>query len=219
MAAAPDQPGLETLSGRKFSFYPAIRNIEHNEWSFERATWSEALVVNIEGGQEVWIPRNYLGSVSSADEPVLIVGLNRELEFKAGAVWPHRKTVIEMPAPRARRSSDPGKTPSAPAGGVPATSEAESKVGRFVGGALAIALAACLMLVAVVSEGFPNPLECSGRFPPRQPISATWDSTGRTDTTTRSSKSASPRRNNGSRARKRKSSFNCCGTPAAPTPS
>ena len=159
MAAALDQPGFEALSGKKFSFYPAIRNIAHNEWTFERATWAEALVLNIQGGQEVWIPRNYIGSVSSADEPVLIVGLNRELEFKAGAVWPHRKTVIEMPAPRVPRPPDPGKTPSAPAGGVPATPEAESQMGRFVGGALALALAACLMLVAVVSGGFPNPLE------------------------------------------------------------
>lgn len=159
MAAASDQQGLETLSGRKFSFYPAIRNIERNEWTFERATWSEALVVNARGGQEVWIPRNYIGSVSSADEPVLIVGLNRELEFKAGAVWPHRKTVIEMPAPRATPPSDRRKEPSAPAGGVPATSEAEYRVSRFVGGALAIALAACLMLVVAVSDGFPNPLE------------------------------------------------------------
>lgn len=159
MAAALDQPGFEALSGKKFSFYPAIRNIAHNEWTFERATWAEALVLNIQGGQEVWIPRNYIGSVSSADEPVLIVGLNRELEFKAGAVWPHRKTVIEMPAPRVPRPLDPGKTPSAPASGVPATPETESQMGRFVGGALALALAACLMLVAVVSGGFPNPLE------------------------------------------------------------
>ncbi len=159
MAAASDQPGFEALSGRKFSFYPAIRNIEHNEWTLERVAWSEVLVINIQGGQEIWIPRNYIGSVSSADEPVLIVGLSRELEFKAGAVWPHRKMVIEMPAPRAPRPADPGKAPSAPAGGVPATPDAESRVGRFVGGALAIALAACLMLVAVVSDGFPNPLE------------------------------------------------------------
>ena len=159
MAAASDQLGFETLSGKKFSFYPAIRNIEHNEWTFERATWSEALVINIQGGQQVWIPRNYIGSVSSADEPVLIVGLSRELDFKAGAVWPHRKIVIEMPALPAPRPSGPGKTPTPPAGGVPATSEAESKVGRFVGGALAIALATCLMLVAVVSGEFPNPLE------------------------------------------------------------
>ncbi len=160
MADASDQLGFETLSGKKFSFYPAIRNFEHNEWTFERATWSEALVINIQGGQEVWIPRNYIGRVSSADEPVLIVGLSRELEFKAGAVWPHRKTVVEMPAlPAPRHSDDPGRTSAAPASGGPATSETESKVGRFVVGALAIALAACGLLVTAFSDGIPNPLD------------------------------------------------------------
>src|SRR6266571_4106270 len=97
MSIPPIPPPLEHLGARPFSFYPAILNIEHNEWLFRKATWSEIQVVNCKNGAEVWIPRRFMGEVSRIDDPVLIVGLNRELEFKAGTVWPYQRRVIEMP--------------------------------------------------------------------------------------------------------------------------
>src|ERR1039458_10137443 len=84
MASPPIPPSLDHLTTRPFSFYPPILNIEHNEWLFRKATWSEILVVNCKSGAEVWISRRLVGEVSRVDDPVLIVGLNRELEYKGG---------------------------------------------------------------------------------------------------------------------------------------
>src|SRR5689334_14226380 len=97
MASPPIPPAFEPLLTRPFSFYPPIVGIEHNEWLFRKATWSEILVVNCKSSAEIWIPRRFMGEVSRIDDPVLIVGLNRELEFKAGTVWPYQRRVIEMP--------------------------------------------------------------------------------------------------------------------------
>jgi len=97
MASPPIPPSLDHLTTRPFSFYPPIVNIEHNEWLFRKATWSEILVVNCKSGVEVWISRRLVGEVSRVDDPVLIVGLNRELEFKGGTLWPYQRRVIEMP--------------------------------------------------------------------------------------------------------------------------
>ena len=106
----PNEPrgSLEALQGRRFSFYPAIRGIEHNEWTMHDSTWSEVQVRNGMTGQEFWIPKRHLGGVSSSDSPVLILGLQRELEFKAGGVYPYRRTVTEMP------STPAGRVPPAP---------------------------------------------------------------------------------------------------------
>ncbi len=117
MPAESEQPDFSALAGRTFSFYPAIRNLEHNEWTLERRTWSEVLVRNLASSEEIWIPRNYLGEVSSSDSPVLIVGLHRELEFKAGAVWPFKKPVIEMPRPRSGDVSPTASGFGEPSGG------------------------------------------------------------------------------------------------------
>ena len=97
MASPPIPPALGHLANRPFSFYPAIRGIEHNEWLFRKATWSEMLVVNRKTGEEVSIPRRLVGEVSIVDDPVVIVGLLRELEYREGAVWPCQRHVIEMP--------------------------------------------------------------------------------------------------------------------------
>src|SRR5215475_7852601 len=97
MASPPIPPSLEHLATRPFSFYPPILNVEHNEWLFRKATWSEILVVNCKSGSEIWISRRFVGEVSRIDDPVLIVGLTRELEYKGGAVWPYQRRVIEMP--------------------------------------------------------------------------------------------------------------------------
>lgn len=97
MASPPIPPALDHLATRPFSFYPPIVGVEHNEWLFRKATWSEILVSNCKSGDEIWIPRRFIGEVSSIEDPVLILGLNRELEFKAGAVWPYQRRVLHMP--------------------------------------------------------------------------------------------------------------------------
>lgn len=97
MSIAPLPTPLQHLGGRRFSFYPPIRNLAHNEWLYRGATWSECVVANARSGEEVCIPRMFLGEVSHADEPVMVVGLNRELEWRSGAIMPLERRVIEMP--------------------------------------------------------------------------------------------------------------------------
>jgi hypothetical protein len=97
VASPPIPPALDHLVTRPFSFYPPIIGVEHNEWLYRKATWSEILVVNCRSSAEVWIPRRFIGEVSRVEDPVLIVGLNRELEYKGGAVWPHQRRVLQMP--------------------------------------------------------------------------------------------------------------------------
>jgi hypothetical protein len=96
MPIAPLPTPLQDIGGRRFSFYPPIRNIAHNEWMYRRSNWSESVVVNMRSGEEVCIPRMFLGEVS-IDESVVIVGLVRELEWNAGVVVPHQRRVIELP--------------------------------------------------------------------------------------------------------------------------
>ena len=88
---------FQHLAGRRFSFYPPIRNIEHNEWLYRRSTWAESVVVNMLSGDEVCIPRMFIGEVSITEDPVIIVGLTRELEWNEGVVVPHQRRVIELP--------------------------------------------------------------------------------------------------------------------------
>ncbi|MBM3785662.1 MAG: hypothetical protein FJW30_14955 [Acidobacteria bacterium] len=96
MSAQPI-PEYEGLSGRPFSFYPPILNIDNNEWNLSEATWSEVLVRNTRSSLEIWVPRRYLGAVSRVDEPVMIVGLQRELEYANGILRPHERRVLNMP--------------------------------------------------------------------------------------------------------------------------
>lgn len=97
MSHSPLPTPLQELGARRFSFYPPIRNLEHNEWQYRRATWNEVVVVNTRTGEEALIPRAFVGEVSIIDDPVVIVGLRRELEWREGAVYPHRRPVIEFP--------------------------------------------------------------------------------------------------------------------------
>ncbi len=149
--AAP--PNLEHLEGRCFAFYPPIRNVDHNEWALRRAEWSELLVANSKTGQEVWVPRRYVGEVSDIDEPVLIVGLTRELEFKMGAVWPFERRVLAMPRTvddTPHRTSQPPAPAGAPAHGeVTRPPSAERSAARLILGVLLVGVIACLAVIAV----------------------------------------------------------------------
>ena len=158
MSVPPIQPPLEALGARPFSFYPPILNVEHNEWKYRRATWSEILVANARTGDEVWIPRRFLGEMSSVDEPVVIVGLVKELEYKGGSVWPHQKRLIEMPA---AAGGFPLATPDVPSEPAPVIGirmeSADSRIGRFVGTVLLIGILTCLVTVTVYRQGVLRP--------------------------------------------------------------
>lgn len=157
MASPPIPPPLEHLSTRPFSFYPPIINIEHNEWLYRKATWSEILVVNCKSGAEIWISRRFIGEISRIDDPVLIVGLTRELEYKGGAVWPYQRRVIEMPvavggasAPAASRTAD--RPSPAPIVGIRLESN-DRRIVRLIGGALALGIFLCVAALTINRVG------------------------------------------------------------------
>jgi len=115
MSLLPGLLGLTT--GRSFSFYPPILGIAHNEWRFRRATWSEFVVVNTHSGEEACIPRSFVGDVS-ANAPMVIVGLKREMEWRDGLAVPYRRPVVELPIavndfhPSALRENRPSRPAS-----------------------------------------------------------------------------------------------------------
>ncbi|MGA3041436.1 MAG: hypothetical protein ABSF54_11685 [Bryobacteraceae bacterium] len=143
-------PPLQALRNRPFSFYPAILNVEHNKWHYRKATWSEVQVVNARTGREIWIPRRFLGEISRIEDPVVIVGLLKELEYKEGAVWPYQRRVIEMPlavgaAPR--QPAPAQRTGLAEVVGIRLESNTESHILRIVGGALVLGIVAAYVAV------------------------------------------------------------------------
>jgi hypothetical protein len=134
---------LDHLATRPFSFYPPIINIERNEWLYRKATWSEIQVVNCKSGEEIWIPRRFLGEVSRVDDPVLIVGLTQELEYKAGAVWPFQRRVIEMPMAvggTAPSSAAPERVDRAPVVDIRIPPNTDRRIFRLIGAVLAVAI-------------------------------------------------------------------------------
>ena len=140
---------LEQLGHRPFSFYPAIQNIQHNEWQFRRAQADEIQVVNTKSQQEFWISRGFLSAVSSIEEPVVIVGLLKELECREGIVVPHVRRVIEMPravndVPRPwLAASEPGQL--AQVVGIRVESSAESQKSRKLLGSVAAGILVCIV--------------------------------------------------------------------------
>jgi hypothetical protein len=152
MASPPIPPQLDHLVTRPFSFYPAIIGIEHNEWLFRKASWSEILVLNCKSGAEIWISRRYIGEVSRVDDPVLIVGLNRELEYKGGMIVPFQRRVIEMPvAVGASTVSGVERNEPAPIVGIRVASPTDRKAIKLTCGAV-IAFIVMAVFVVYVSR-------------------------------------------------------------------
>jgi len=154
MAVPPAPPPLEQLGPRPFSFYPAIGNISHNEWLYQRATWSEVLVRNTKTAEEVWVPRRLLGEISRIDEPVMIVGLAKEMEYRAGALWPVVRRVIEIPvavneSPRVTLTTPERAPRPAEVVGIRIENGAESRMGRMVLVVISGAILACVLVVSV----------------------------------------------------------------------
>lgn len=140
---------LEKFEGRPFSFYPPILNIKHNEWTHKRSTWSEVLVSNTKMDMDIWVPRRFLGDISRVDEPVMIVGLAHELEYRAGGLFPHKRRVVEMPAGR-RPLPEPGSHELAPPPRKPSESAAEKKLSRFIIATLLVAVVGTFIAVTLV---------------------------------------------------------------------
>jgi len=151
VSVPPIKSPLGELGSAPFSFYPPILNVERNEWIFRRATWNEIQVVNTKTSEELSIPRHFVGEVSLVSEPVIIVGLTKEIEYRAGAVYPHVRRVIEMPravngAPRLRMAA-----PAQPAAVVGIRVESEKR-SRSVIGTITAGLLACMALVTVFRD-------------------------------------------------------------------
>jgi len=149
-------PPLAQLGRRRFSFYPAILNVKHNEWVYHSATWAEVLVRNTETNEEISVPRRYLGDISRVDAPVMIVGLLKELEYRAGMALPAGRRVIEMPQavndwPRAR----PMESCSGPARviGIRLESGAESRLGKLALGGVALGVVGCVLAISLFRGG------------------------------------------------------------------
>jgi hypothetical protein len=143
-------PPFDQIGNRRFSLYPAIVGIEHNEWVLRKAAWSEVSIANTKTDQEVWVPRRFIGEVSRTDEPVMILGLVKEVEYTAGQIIPHVRRVIEMP--KAVNDSYRGPTaidePSpAPVVGIRLESGPERRIGRLILWALGGGIVACLLVV------------------------------------------------------------------------
>jgi hypothetical protein len=113
------------------------------------------LVTNAKTGEDLWIPRRFLGELSRIDDPVVIVGLNKELEYRGGAVWPYQRRVIQMPlAVNDEPRSIPVASRSEPAPVIGIRVEStESRLGRLVGIALACGTVACIMVVVLSRQG------------------------------------------------------------------
>lgn len=165
MPEHPIPPPLEEFGERPFSFYPPVLNVEHNEWRFVKSTWSELLVKNTAAELEIWIPRSFLGDLSRVDEPVMIVGLLKELEYRAGSVWPTQRRVIEMPRgtrePAHPLGTEHEPVPSEPHG-MHFDGGTESRLGMLIVGALIIGLLLCVAIIAIFRGGSGGNVTYSG---------------------------------------------------------
>jgi hypothetical protein len=148
----PDALTIEDLGERHFAFFPAIANIPHNEWVVRESKWSEVLVANCRTGEEIWIPRRYIGEIAAVEDPITIVGLTKPLEYKAGAVWPHERRVVKMPqatAPSRASSTAQGGEVKPPSFMESLKAGPELKVGKLVAGVVAGGLLVLLIIVGI----------------------------------------------------------------------
>lgn len=161
MSIAPLPTPLEHLGGRRFSFYPAIRGIEHNEWLYRHATWSECVVANMRTGEEFWIPRQFLGDVSYTDEGLMVVALTRELEWRGGVIMPRQRTVIPFPAAPPPAGSDEPVVPRpgylAPVVNIRLEAKTEVRAWRWIGVAALLGATGLAMLADFVRQAQVHP--------------------------------------------------------------
>ena len=150
MFVPPVPPPLTDLGQQPFRFSPPILGSAHNEWIRGQAHWNDVQFVNRKTGQEAWIPRRFLGSVSFTDDGDAIVRLVKELELRNGLVTPLRPRIIEMPLsspmpePVASVHTGPARVVS-----IRLERDSESRAGRLLLASLAVGLAGCVALVSL----------------------------------------------------------------------
>lgn len=150
---APEIPipaPFDQLGDRHFSFYPTIIGIEHNEWTCASATWSEIRVRNAKTEQELWIPRSWVGELSRIEQPVAIIGLKRELEFRLGRVWPFERRVLAMPKANTSPLPPSAAEAASAAESLLAAGRLESNerhIGRLILAALALGILGCALAI------------------------------------------------------------------------
>ena len=88
MPGPPIPASFESFGRRPFPFYPHIVNVEQNEWILRRANWTDFQVINTKTKAELCVPRRFVGEGALVEEPVMIVGLVKELEYREGLVLP-----------------------------------------------------------------------------------------------------------------------------------
>src|SRR5436309_5863459 len=91
-----------------------------------------------------------MGEVSRIDDPVLIVGLNREVEYKGGMIVPFQRRVIEMPLAVGEPIPAPGlseRPAPAPIVGIRTESPTDTRIVKLIGAAVAFAIAFYLVAV------------------------------------------------------------------------
>lgn len=145
MASTPIPPPFEHLTDRAFSFFPPIVGFEHNEWRMLQSTWSEILVSNTATGQDFWMARGFVGEISSVEDPVLIVGLTRELAFRNGMIGPHQRRVLSMPG--GGRWTASGDEPASP-GAAGRMETGDKRVLRLIGLAVGGFVLLCVLAVS-----------------------------------------------------------------------
>lgn len=149
--SAPLVPSpLDYIGRRRFAFYPPIKNFEPNEWMLGTGSWTEVQIVNSRTGIEIWIPRQYIGAVSESSGVLLVVGLRKELEYRAGSLSPRVKRIIEMPrnpdiAPHLRPDSERRPSGPAPVVGIRIENRGNSPMNKAL---LALGLAFLLSFLA-----------------------------------------------------------------------
>jgi hypothetical protein len=148
MPGPPIPATFESLGRRPFSFYPPIVGVEHNEWILRRVNWTDFQVVNTKTKDELCVPRRFVGEGALVEEPVMIVGLVKELEYREGVVIPHIRRVIEMPrAVNAGNHLMSGPPRTAPVVGIRVESAPSSRVWRLMVASIAAAAVICVAVV------------------------------------------------------------------------
>jgi hypothetical protein len=156
MAPTPLEQPFDHMSARSFSFFPPIVGIEHNEWLLRQVNWSEILVVNQVTNQELWIPRRYFGEASRIEDPVLIVGLTREVEYQGGMLRPFKQRLIKMPSGLASHSESPGGPDRAAASSMMhiRSETSDKRAFKLIGMAVGCALLLWVVAAAALRVGF-----------------------------------------------------------------
>src|SRR5262249_15703298 len=99
----------------------------------------------------------FLGEISLVEDPVLIVGLAKELEYRRGAILPHQRRVIEMPVAVGDRPHPSAARPEpAPVVGIRLEPGAESRIGRLILGTLMLGVLGTVGIVMGTREGVPR---------------------------------------------------------------